>query len=1028
MRISQRCLSGRTSYIKRCNATLVATRAIHRKRDLAFARSSCSHTLHQDAIFCKSGSTTWIRGAKTKTSVKITPLHQGALPQGTPVAVEREDGPAYPAVIQGARNNMKKFAHCVVLTRVGGFYELYFEQAEEYGPLLNLKVGKKSTNAGIVPMSGFPFFQLDRFLKILVQDLNKHVAIVEEFEKDAEAKAKSGGLQYDRRVSRIITPGTLIDENFMDPFENNYLLSIQCDPEILEQRNVDAENSKTPEVGLAWLDLSSGDFFTQRTNLDALGTVLARIAPREILLDQALQDLQDKRLTALCRDDRHIITYITSVLSDLASDNWLSMIEAQGERPAVSNFSALEIAAGNTILHYVNTQLQGTKPRLQAPLQRREDEFMALDKNTIRALEIRETLRDGTFQGSLLHAVRRTVTKSGSRLLGQRLCLSQAVSPSMSLDEINSRLDLVAEFLENPDLHHNLLVLLRDTFDSLRLVQKFSFGRGDADDLLGLSRTIQVTDKISDTLWTHQASGEQISTAKPRWLKFESLLHRLSLDGPMDLSLRILNTIDEEKLMEQHRIEDSEAAEMVELAEDVLNQEGEQHLKGVPKSVRAQAHNGNGIGKSVDAESNNWIMQRNASAMLSRLHRKLDALKEEKDSLESRLRIELGAASLTLRWTPKLGHICHVKGGVKERASVAALRSVRILQSSKSTQSFHVPEWTQLGNRTEEAKHRIQAEESRIFATLRAEVVRNLIEIRRNAAVLDELDVACSSATLAREQRLVRPILNAGMNVNIVGGRHHTVEAGLMKQGRNFTSNDLSMTDAERIHLITGPNMGGKSTFLRQNALICILAQTGSYVPAEYAEIGLVDKIFSRVGSADNLYADQSTFMVEMLETAEILRSATPRSFVVMDEVGRGTTPEDGVAVGFAALHHLYHVNKSRVLFATHFHTLTDMVQGVEGIACYCTDVAESREGDGSWTFVHRLRRGVNRESHALKVAGLAGLPKEAVEVAAKVLRTLQNMPPLPPPNLPDPPLMALRTRSHRLTSDSSLLSAGESA
>ncbi len=185
--------------------------------------------------------------------------------------------------------------------------------------------------------------------------------------------------------------------------------------------------------------------------------------------------------------------------------------------------------------------------------------------------------------------------------------------------------------------------------------------------------------------------------------------------------------------------------------------------------------------------------------------------------------------------------------------------------------------------------------------------------------------------------------------------------------------------------------MAGKSTYLRQNALITILAQTGCFVPADYAAIGLVDKIFSRVGSADNLYQDQSTFMVEMLETAEILKQATPRSFVIMDEVGRGTTPEDGIAVGYAALHHLQYVNQCRTLFATHFHALADMTRHFEGLECFCTDVAE--EADGTWAYVHRLRRGVNRESHALKVARLAGMPESAIAVAGEVLADLQRAP-----------------------------------
>jgi DNA mismatch repair ATPase MutS len=282
-----------------------------------------------------------------------------------------------------------------------------------------------------------------------------------------------------------------------------------------------------------------------------------------------------------------------------------------------------------------------------------------------------------------------------------------------------------------------------------------------------------------------------------------------------------------------------------------------------------------------------------------------------------------------------------------------------------------LPEWSRLGRLIDDARQCIRTEEQSIFRQLRDQVIRNLVCLRRNAAVLDELDVACSFATLAEEQQLVRPILNYGTAHHIVGGRHPTVEAGLSSEGRKFVSNDCFVGDQNRLLLITGPNMAGKSTYLRQNALITILAQTGSYVPAEYASVGIVDKIFSRVGSADNLYQDQSTFMVEMLETADILKQATPRSFVIMDEVGRGTTPEDGVAVGFAALHHLYHKNRSRTLFATHFHALVDMTASWERIQCYCTDVVE--EDDGSFAYVHRLRQGVNRESHALKVAQMAG-------------------------------------------------------
>lgn len=273
-------------------------------------------------------------------------------------------------------------------------------------------------------------------------------------------------------------------------------------------------------------------------------------------------------------------------------------------------------------------------------------------------------------------------------------------------------------------------------------------------------------------------------------------------------------------------------------------------------------------------------------------------------------------------------------------------------------------------------KYQIRAEEHHILHELREQVVVNLVKLRRNAVVLDELDIGCAFAGLADEQGLTRPVLNTSRNHKIVGGRHPTVKIGLEEEGRAFVRNDCFVGEEERVWLITGPNMGGKSTFLRQNALISILAQTGSFVPAEHAELGIVDQIFTRVGSADDLFKDQSTFMVEMVETAFILNQATSRSFVIIDEIGRGTTPEDGIALAFACLHHLYHHNQCRTLFATHFHALADLATDFDRLACYCTDVAE--ESSGAFSFLHRLRRGVNRASHALKVARLAGKSSRA--------------------------------------------------
>ncbi|OBT72253.1 hypothetical protein VF21_08197 [Pseudogymnoascus sp. 05NY08] len=792
---------------------------------------------------------------------------------------------------------MGKFENCVLLTRVGGFYELYFEHAEEFGPLLNLKVAQKKTNAGPVSMAGFPFFQLDRFLKILVQDLNRYVAIAEEFANDASSKVKAGGLLHDRKVARIVTPGTLIDENFIDPLTNNYVLAIQRGRSVLQTEPRDADEL----VGLAWLDLSTGNFYTQSTTLALLSSAISRIGPREIVLEKDQETSAADGLLAVLSDDRHVITYC-SVGEKKPMASWGQMLETKVPADIAASFASEEVDAGSLLLEYVGTRLQGLSLKLQPPIQYRSQEIMAIDRNSLRGLEIMENYRDGTYVGSLLHALRKTVTKSGSRLLKEWLG-----APSTSLQVINDRLDLVAHILGDTALRERLMTLLRRCHDSQRLVQKFALGRGNADDLLALSTTISATQELASTIRATLEDGPRSPESSPPD-SLSRLVSRIELDGPLALATKIRNAIDEEGVVQQHRIEDEEAGTIMEMAEQIATSEGSTEDIAAIKRGRCKKTT-KSIREHYSEDTQVWIMKPLASTALKRLHADLLNLDEDKAKLHDRLQRELDAATLALRWTPGLGHICHVKG--KDAKRMAEMRSV---SSSKSTKSFHHPEWTDLGRRIDQVRLQIRAEEQRVFQKLREEVIKTLVKLRRNASVLDELDVACSFATHANDQGLVRPILNNTTAHKVMGGRHPTVQVGLQQQGRTFVTNDCLVGDEDRVWIITGPNMGGKSTFLRQNALITIMAQVGSFVPAEYAEIGIVDQIFSRVGSADDLYRNQSTFMVEMMETATILKHATERSFVIMDEIGRGTTPEDGVAVAFACLHHLYHVNKCRTL------------------------------------------------------------------------------------------------------------------
>ncbi|KAI6093803.1 muts domain V-domain-containing protein [Hypoxylon rubiginosum] len=976
---------------------------------------------------------TQTRGKKTRTSMKLEDLPQGPIKpvQPPPPEPEPDEGPVYPTVVQQARRNMAKFENCVLLTRVGGFYELYFEHAEEYGPALNLKVARKKTSAGPVPMAGFPFFQLDRFLKTLVSDMNCYVAIAEEFPNDAGDRVKSNGLMHDRRVARVITPGTLIDENFIDPYANNYVMAVHAGhshetkapgsgeleiPNSTDSGRLAELQENTAPIGLAWIDVSTGQFYTQSTTITSLGSILSRVGPREIVVDDLLESQKDHQLFSVLAEDKHLITFAPQG-EHLPLSEWGPMLESDIPAQTAQTFTTDEVQAGSLLLQYVRDRLQGLSMKLQPPQRYENTSVMSIDKSTMRALEIKQTIRDGVFRGSLLHAVRRTVTKGGARLLNAWLS-----APSTNLETIRSRHDLVEHFIQYPDLRDDIVLLLRRSHDSQRLVQKFALGRGDPDDLIALASTIRATQDIVSLLESAEShSHTNTSEPKPNPSStsegtpcFTSLLSRIQLEEPTKLADRIKSSIDEEGLVQQHQAEDSEANQLITLAEDIVASEGarEDATSVLPKSsttAAAKRKRQQSATTSIrdhysGATDDNapFVMKPEASPALRALHDDLASLLHEKEALAETLRERFGgAASLTLRWSPNLGHVCHIKGARDLRKlGDASNVNINTVSSSRSTRTFHVPEWTRLGQRLRQARFEIGAEEQRLFGALRARVVANLVKLRRNAQVLDELDVAASSARLAAELGWTRPVLHddtTGTGENsqhvIIGGRHPTVEGGLREQGRSFTQNDclVGTAGAGRLWLITGPNMGGKSTYLRQNALISILAQAGSYVPADHASLGVIDAVYSRVGSADDLFADQSTFMVEMLETARILREATPRSLVIMDEVGRGTTPDDGAAVAFAALHHLVAVNRCRALFATHFHGLADLVaqRGMHvaqggAVEMYCTDVEEVR--GGGFVYVHKLQKGINRQSHALKVARLANMPEAAITVAREIL------------------------------------------
>ncbi|KAI5210702.1 hypothetical protein E4T39_00182 [Aureobasidium subglaciale] len=587
-----------------------------------------------------------LRGAKTKSTIKFQDLPQGALaPAALPIAEEYPDDQVqvYPRVIQQHLNNVNKFSDCVVLTRIGSFYELYGDQAEQYAPLLNLKVAQRKTGLGPVAMAGFQYTQLDRFLKSLVQGLNKHVAISEEVRNSPADQVKNGGLLYNRKVSRIVTAGTLVDETFMDPFENNFLLSIHANIDTTDDVTV----SKDTDVGLTWVDLSSGDFFTQSTNIASLGSVIARVGAREIVLDSSFERVDRSQLDRWLGDGGHAVTYHSPDPKFDSIKQWAPMLEKPVPSEECLLFSVQEVLAGSLLLDYVKGRLLELNVSLRCPIRRNQRDYMSIDKQTLKALEIRSTLRDGLFQGSLLHAIRRTTTKSGARLLNQRLGIkilpqvhspSIDFSPSMSISEINSRLDLVTELLEYDQLREDAISALRRTTDVLRLLQRFSIGKGDADDLLALAKTVKIINQIVGIVNAHVPPQTSITGSPSSSMQLRALVDRLDLDGPSKLASRILDAIDEDGLSQQHLAEEAEQVGAAELAEQIIETD---ELDSKPaKRGKASAK------KSVVVPDLNtgefWIMRRSASPALKSGHQYLDDIMKEKAQLFDRLRAEIG--------------------------------------------------------------------------------------------------------------------------------------------------------------------------------------------------------------------------------------------------------------------------------------------------------------------------------------------------------------------------------------------------
>ena len=683
------------------------------------------------------------------------------------------------------------------------------------------------------------------------------------------------------------------------------------------------------EFALAAADMSAGTFVVAPVRADEIAMELARLRPSELLAPDSL--LADDIVAPALKARGPALTPLPSLKFDSASGERALLAHYRvAALDGFGSFGRAELSAAGALVAYLDLTQKGKRPALPPPAKISPRAYMGIDAATRRNLELTETL-SGTRKGSLLSVIDRSVTAAGARELAQRLA-----APLTDVSVIAARHDAVAYFAGETDLRRTLRDDLRGAPDIARALARLSVGRGGPRDLAALRDGIKAARALRDAF----DFGDPL---KPSPGEAE----RARADF-------VAGIVETSRLVDQLTL------------------------------------------LLVDEPP---FLARDGGFIAAGAHPPLDEVRKLRDesrrviaSLEARYKTESGVAALRIKHNGVLGYFIEVTPQHADKLMGEAARAIfRHRQTIGSAVRFSTDELATLANRISQAADQALAIERGLFDQMVGEALAVASALGRIAGALATLDVATGLAELAVACRHTRPRIDAGTAFKITHGRHPVVEAALAQDHANpFVPNDcdLSPEGPGRLWLVTGPNMAGKSTFLRQNALIAILAQMGAFVPADAAHIGIVDRLFSRVGAGDDLAAGRSTFMVEMVETAAILNQATDRSLVILDEIGRGTATFDGLAIAWAVAEHLHEANRSRALFATHYHEMTALAERLGSLACVTMRV---REWNDTVVFLHEVAPGAADRSYGIHVAKLAGLPAPVLARAEDVLGALEE-------------------------------------
>ncbi|MBE6737091.1 MAG: DNA mismatch repair protein MutS [Ruminococcaceae bacterium] len=784
----------------------------------------------------------------------------------------------------------------ILFFRLGDFYEMFFDDAKLASKELGLTLtGRDCGQEERAPMCGVPFHSCDTYIAKLVAKGYK-VAICEQTEDPSKAK---GIVRRD--VVRVITSGTLVEETMLDESRNNYICSAY---------------SQDSSVGVSFCDISTGQLYVSEIDADNLKDQLVSFSPKEILLGGDLatknefisfiKERLNSSIEVLGVADFDYFDCLESVATQFSSDQVVSIKE---KTSVIGSLGAL-------LKYLKRTQMTGLE-RIRTIDFYKNDQYMRLDFNTRRNLELTQTMITKEKKGSLLWVLDHTKTAMGKRMLR-----SWIEKPLLNLAAIQRRQSAVAELVDNTVKRLELTAMLSGVLDVQRIMTKIVYGSANARELRSLcSATINLP-QIKDILKDSTSS----------YLK--DLYN--SIDTLQDIQLLIDASI----------------------------------IDDPPFSTKE----GGMIRQGYNAELDeiNLIMTDSTSLLAQ---------------IESSQREATGIPKLKVGYSRVFGYFIEVTNSYKELVPDTYVRK----QTLANCERYITQELKELEGKILGAKDKAVALEYEIFTAVRLKIAENLQRIEATTDALSQLDVLCSLATVASDNRYTRPEMDMSSVISLKASRHPVVET--LIDNPRFVSNDVYLDDREnRVAIITGPNMAGKSTYMRQTALIVLMAQIGSFVPCDYARIGIVDAVFTRVGASDDLASGQSTFMVEMSEVANIVKSATSKSLLIFDEIGRGTSTYDGMSIARAVLEFIADKKKlgAKSLFATHYHELTVLEELLDGVRNY--NVAVKKRGDDI-TFLRRIVPGGADDSYGIEVAKLAGVPDWIINRAKQILKELSSNP-----------------------------------